>query len=730
VKLSPTLQMSLAGVAAVALVLGLAACHGGATAKVANPPTFAVDDSVKPPVPSIEDSGAQHPVAALRDSHGNVTSFVADELIVRLPDKADEKATVAEWGATVLDREVLPPEMDGGTLLLVRVDGTKGNVDQLSANAHRLQPMVGGSYSVSSGQALQLIALAYQVLAGGGPTVNLNFLGRPAGLVDDVVARNVSDNPAVTPRNVFDWPYMRTGGAQDIGVGEAWRMLALAGKITDQPQRLIKIAIMDAGFIRTPDLPNLTVFNGSFDRDGRTAPNAAGCSTGPGCQWHGSDVSHTLAALPANGQGVAGPAGPVADLLLMQSPTNVLTFFSFLIEFPRMVLNHPRIINISADFELSPVLFAIANAAGDLLAPIRLSGTLIFGAAGNKHTNVDATDCFPAGVCWESQINMPCELHHVICVGGLGTDSSAIDGGSNFGAADHGLDGQGVDIYGPYHVFAPETPDLTRIVTASGTSVAAPFVAGVAALIWAANPDRSADDVERILLTTAHRGGGAANGYLWVDAAAAVHAALGPVCEPPTAQILQPQPDAVVAADDPVTFRGVGMDRGAELPGPALTWSVDGVHVGNGTTLRHDFATAGRHTVSITARGCSAVPTTRTMGITVRRVNTAPGQVTILYPSDHASLFATGVEGGVSFVDVILSGTARYADGSAVPASRLHWRSSIDNDLGPGANPAVRLHSGNCVNGVHVLTLEAFAADGITSIGTATVTVTVLSAPC
>jgi hypothetical protein len=95
-----------------------------------------------------------------------------------------------------------------------------------------------------------------------------------------------------------------------------------------------------------------------------------------------------------------------------------------------------------------------------------------------------------------------------------------------------------VDIYGPYTVFVSDDPGTTLpggVATASqsvsGTSFSSPFAAGVASLIIAANPALTADQVERILMESAHRG---APGQvpLWPDAHAAVCRALVGGCPP------------------------------------------------------------------------------------------------------------------------------------------------------------------------------------------------------
>ena len=58
--------------------------------------------------------------------------------------------------------------------------------------------------------------------------------------------------------------------------------------------------------------------------------------------------------------------------------------------------------------------------------------------------------------------------------------------------------GEVVDIFGPYSMSLgadPNSPSPSTYVPQQGTSISSPFVAGVAALIWAANPNLTGPEV-------------------------------------------------------------------------------------------------------------------------------------------------------------------------------------------------------------------------------------------
>jgi subtilisin family serine protease len=108
-------------------------------------------------------------------------------------------------------------------------------------------------------------------------------------------------------------------------------------------------------------------------------------------------------------------------------------------------------------------------------------------ASGNESLNIDREPMYPAAFSAASQIT----------VGAMTADGSTA-GFSNYGRLVH-LVAPGADILSTYPL-----PDLTAVE--HGTSMAAPFVSGAAALLWSAFPQASAQQIKQALVTSVQPG--------------------------------------------------------------------------------------------------------------------------------------------------------------------------------------------------------------------------------
>jgi hypothetical protein len=629
---------------------------------------------------------------------------------------------------------------------LVQVDPSAMDESLLAGDLMALSPRdAAGAYRFSSQDAWKLMAAAAQEKKGG-LEVNLNFVMKAAGLASRSLAEAPSGGGGYDP-NPFTWNYMRAGGVQDIGVVEAWRDLALTGILSDgghvaDPARAVNILILDAGFMPNADFPaSSTIFpSGAFG-----VPNAWGCSTGAGCNWHGTDVVETAMGQIGNGFGTAGPAGPVAIATMAQSPAgDVFQVIDYLFRaLPAASATRPRIINMSFEMLMPTIAAPLVGIASLVTNAIRNSGVLIFGAAGNHGIDVDRTETF-LGVPYRPTLAVPCILQGVTCVGGLGWDSThrspanGPDLGSNYG---HNPDPHGgtVAIYAPYTVWMGPDPENTANSARmdSGTSFSSPFVAGVAALVMAADPTLSAGQVEQILFDTAHTNSHDPAVFRWVDAHAAVRRALGstPICQPANAFITSPADGFTVTVGSTVLYAGVAVDTNSgALPPGALSWSDNGASIGAGSSVSMTYSAAGTHVVTLDAHNCSAIDGTASVTVHVVSPSGTPNTSQILAPASGSVFEVDSEDGGGFFKALALSGSATDSSGAAVPGSRLRWTAihgSTQTALGTGSNPVAHLYNNGCTAVVYTIRMEVLDAAGnpIPSL-TRQITVTIEGAPC
>ncbi len=236
---------------------------------------------------------------------------------------------------------------------------------------------------------------------------------------------------------------------------------------------------------------------------------------------HGTFIAGIIGAVTNNGAGIAG-INPWARIM----PVKVSTYHGRSSNFAvaqgiyYAVEMGARVINVSFEGDVvSKVIQAAVDHAVD-------KGVLVVVAAGNRGVDV-------AGVS-------PAAMRGALTVASIGPDGDH-EGYSNFG--------QAVDIAAPgTHIISLraartdlmqfEDPDYKpgsnilgeadTLYHLSGTSFAAPHVAGVASLLFSINPDLTAEQVKRMILQSARDigtpGTDRLTGYGELDAAAALAA--------------------------------------------------------------------------------------------------------------------------------------------------------------------------------------------------------------
>lgn len=334
------------------------------------------------------------------------------------------------------------------------------------------------------------------------------------------------------PQYINQWHYFEATGG--LNVETAWNKATGSG---------VTVAVLDTGIRNHTDLQGQIlpgydmISNTSTAGDGNGRDSDA---TDPGdftgwfqcgifptdSSWHGTHVAGTIAAATNNNKGVAGVAydakilpvrvlgkcggstADIADGVIWASGGSVAGV-------PANA-NPAQVINMSLGGGA-----ACGSAMQSAVNTARSNGSVVVVAAGNS--SADASGFTPAscnGVITVAATNRNggaasyTNYGSVIDVAGPGgQQSSANDPNGVLSTLNAGSTNPGADNYEYYQ----------------GTSMAAPHVAGVAALMFEADPTLTPDQVETILKTTARSFPATCNqcGSGIVDADAAVDSALG-----------------------------------------------------------------------------------------------------------------------------------------------------------------------------------------------------------
>jgi subtilisin family serine protease len=314
------------------------------------------------------------------------------------------------------------------------------------------------------------------------------------------------DEPALAETYLPGVPWEWQWGAANMAAVPDWALRAASS---------VTIAVVDSGAdLRAPDLADKSPATWSVLSRSRTVSDRLG---------HGTFVSSLAAGSVENGVGISGFGGN-ARLLVVQAidADGSITDVDEAAAIVFAVKHGAKIVNLSiGGTETSAIEQRAIRWASR-------QGALIVSAAGNEHNEGNPVE-YPAALL------QPVGSHGRGGIG-LSVGATAMDGTR----ASFSNTGSYISLAAPgSNVFAAESgdSDWPRAETpwqspgyygwASGTSFAAPQVAGVAALVWGANPLLTARQVARVLKRSAT--GSSWNpelGWGRIDAAAAVELAL------------------------------------------------------------------------------------------------------------------------------------------------------------------------------------------------------------
>ena len=585
--------------------------------------TVTVDPTLTPDYPSLpplDGLGDDRPVAAIEDEFGHKANFISNELVLSTGDPGVLDTFLLRWDGELL--MTLDPARGGLPIdpqYLVRIDLSLADTSRLIDDLHTMTPDHDGDHWVSSEEGLELLsAAAEEGVAGLG--VGVNWVGVGADIDSRVTPEGLSGPNGYNSAgggysdNSFDWNHLDAGSTQDIGVTEAWWLLEQVGRLDNK----VKIAILDGGFFETDDLPAGWVAISNVPSMSPMETLNPGMCGGP-CPYHGTNVAGAAFGVVGNGFGGAGPAGPVAEPILVLTWYDYFTSSIAVIE--ALVLG-AQILNMSYSVPVPSIVAWTVLPFEGVTAKAADTGNLLFASAGNDGDNVDGVDCFV--VCWETAWHTPCENNGVICVGGLERDSLYKAAKSNYGW-------EHVDIFAPYRVLAgPDSASSgSDAQEKSGTSFSSPYAAGVAALIWAANPSLSADEVRNILFENGHIVPWNPLVSPYVNAYDAVVAALGSVIH-----IQRPADGDTVSASN-LYFVAFVAEGGRGWPTVTWTSNVDGA-LGTGLHIHRYDLSYTTHTVTARAEFSDSFVTTDSITVTVTN---DPPEVTITSSDNGASFF-------------------------------------------------------------------------------------------
>lgn len=285
-----------------------------------------------------------------------------------------------------------------------------------------------------------------------------------------------------------------------------------------------------------------------------------------------------------------------------------------------------------------------SQALYDAINASKSVGHIFVAAAGNGGSdqigdNNDSTPHYPSNY----------NLDNIIAV--AATDSrDARAGFSNYGAISVDLGAPGVNIASTY--------TSSNYVYNSGTSMACPHVAGVAALVYARNPGWTYQQVRSQILTTVRPAASMANitttgGIL--NAAAALGGGGGPVNTAPSVSISSPGNGSGFSVGASITFTGSSNDTQDGNLSAGLIWTsnLQG-QIGSGASFSRSDLVTGTHTVTASSTDSGGLIGTATVQFTISDPTSTP-------PTAPSGLTATNLNGG---------------------QARLNWSDNSTNETG------------------------------------------------
>ncbi|WP_295124281.1 S8 family peptidase [uncultured Chitinophaga sp.] len=201
--------------------------------------------------------------------------------------------------------------------------------------------------------------------------------------------------------------------------------------------------------------------------------------------FHGTHVSGIIAGVRDNGVGIEGVADNVRIMAVKVVPDGDERDKDVALGIRYAVDNGAKIINMSFGKGFSPN----KEWVDDAIRYAESKGVLLVHAAGNDGANNDEVENFPNDTYLDGKT-----ANNLITVGAMGNGrgNAKVAVFSNYGKKE-------VDVFAPGVQIYSTVPGGNKYGAASGTSMASPVVAGVAALVLSYYPELSARQLKEVL---------------------------------------------------------------------------------------------------------------------------------------------------------------------------------------------------------------------------------------
>jgi cell wall-associated protease len=209
---------------------------------------------------------------------------------------------------------------------------------------------------------------------------------------------------------------------------------------------------------------------------------------------HGTHVSGIIAAERDNGKGMNGIADNVRIMMIRAVPDGDEHDKDIALSIRYAVDNGAKVVNMSFGKHLSPN----KKWVDDAVRYAQSKGVLLVEAAGNDNANLDSTANFPNPVFKDKSGT----ASNWITVG-ASSDPLAEPGFKSYTASFSNYGKKDVDVFAPGTKIYSTLPGGNRYGNLQGTSMAAPVVAGVAALIMEYYPSLTPQEVKYCIVKSA-----------------------------------------------------------------------------------------------------------------------------------------------------------------------------------------------------------------------------------